>query len=127
MATTMRESITVTIKASSTETALIAKQGPDELLIARLGPSLWSQRRGLPLLMEALALWFQSRVRVVLCAASEETASSTGLVDGLGCGLGTLHFEVDVVLPSDRRPGIRLRGLGDLRDLRREASRGSSR
>jgi hypothetical protein len=120
----MHESVTVTIKASSTETALIAKQGQDELLIARLGPSAWAHPRALPALMEALALWFQSRVRVVLCAACEETASSTGLVDGLGSGLGTLHFEVDVVLPSDRRPGVRLRGLGDLRELRREASRG---
>jgi len=43
------------------------------------------------------------------------------------CGLGTLHFEVDVVLPGERRRGVRLRGLGNLRELRREASRGSPR
>jgi hypothetical protein len=123
----MHEPITVTIRASSTETALLVKQGPDETMIARLGPASWADQRALPALMEGLALWFQSRIRVVLCAASEQVASSTGLVDGLGCGLGMLHFEVDVVLPGDRRPGVRLRGLGNLRELRREASRGSPR
>jgi hypothetical protein len=124
---TMQEPITVTIKASSTETALLVKQGPDELLIARLGPSSFAHRRALPALMEALALWFQSRIYVVLCAQTEEAASSTGLVDGLGCGLGTLHFEVDVLLPGPRRAGARLRGLGNLRELRREARRRGSR
>jgi hypothetical protein len=123
----MRETITVTIKATSTETKLLVKDGPDEMMIARLGAQRWTDRRALPALMEALALWFQCRIYVVLCAASEEIASSTGLVDGLGCGLGLLHFEVEVVLPGDRRPGVRLRGLGNLRDLRREASRGSVR
>jgi hypothetical protein len=93
----MHEPITVTIRASSTETALLVKQGPDETMIARLGPASWADQRALPALMEGLALWFQSRIRVVLCAASEQVASSTGLVDGLGCGLGMLHFEVDVV------------------------------
>lgn len=124
---TMHEPITVTIKASSTETALLVKQGPDELMIARLGPGSFAHRRALPALMEALALWFQSRIYVVLCAPTEEAASSTGLVDGLGCGLGTLHFEVDVLLPGPRRAGARLRGLGNLRELRREAGRRGSR
>jgi hypothetical protein len=123
----MHEPITVTIKASSSETALLVKQGPDELLIARLGPGSFAHRRALPVLMEALALWFQSRIYVVLCAQTEEVASSTGLVDGLGCGLGTLHFEVDVLLPGPRRAGARLRGLGNLRELRREAGRRGSR
>lgn len=124
---TMHQPITVTIKASSTETALIVKQGPDELMIARLGPGSFAHRRALPALMEALALWFQSRIYVVLCAQTEEVASSTGLVDGLGCGLGMLHFEVDVLLPGPRRAGARLRGLGNLRELRREAGRRGSR
>jgi hypothetical protein len=124
---TMHEPIMVTIKASSAETALLVKQGPDELMIARLGPGSFAHRRALPALMEALALWFQSRIYVVLCAQTEEVASSTGLVDGLGCGLGTLHFEVDVLLPGPRRAGARLRGLGDFRELRREAGRRGSR
>lgn len=122
----MQNSVTITVKASSAETQVLVKQGPDELMIARLGPATSAHRQALPSLMEALALWFQCRICVVLCAASEEVASLTGLVDGLGCGLGTLHFEVEVVLPIDRRRGVRLRGLGALRELRREASRGPS-
>ena len=123
----MHDAITVTIKATSAQTELLVKHGPDEMMIARLGAPHYADKRALPRLMEALALWFQSRIYVVLSAASEEVASSTGLVDGLGCGLGVLHFEVDVVLPGERRPGVRLRGLGDLLELRREASRGASR
>jgi len=123
----MHQTITVTIRATSAETTLLVKDGPDEMMIARLGAQRWADHRALPALMEALALWFQRRICVVLCAASEEIASSTGLVDGLGCGLGLLHFEVEVVLPGDRRPGARLRGLGNLRALRREASRGAPR
>jgi hypothetical protein len=123
----MHHAITVTIRATSAETTLLVKDGPDEMMIARLGAQRFADHRALPALMEALALWFQCRICVVLCAASEEIASSTGLVDGLGCGLGLLHFEVEVVLPGDRRQGVRLRGLGNLRDLRREASRGAPR
>jgi hypothetical protein len=123
----MHEPITVTVRATSVQTEILVKAGPDEMMIARLGAPSFADKRALAALMEALAIWFQSRIYVVLCAASEEVASSTGLVDGLGCGLGMLHFEVDVVLPGDRRPGVRLRGLGNLRELRREASRGASR
>ena len=123
----MHESITVTIRVSSAETQLLVKHGPDELMMGRLGPPGFAHAKALPALMEALALWFQSRIRVVLFAASAESASSTGLVDGLGCGLGTLHFEVDVVLPGERRRGVRLRGLAGFRALRRAAEKGQRR
>jgi hypothetical protein len=118
--------ISVTIKAGS-QTQLLVRQGPDEVLIARLGPPDWADRRALPELLESLARWFQCRLHVVLSVASEETASSLGLADGLGCGHSTLHYEVDVVLPRDRRRAVRLRGLGSLRALRREAARGADR
>ena len=120
------DTITVTVRAAGSQTQLLVKRGPDELMIARLGPSSWAHRDALPRLMEALALWFQGRVRVVLSAASEQVASSTGLVDGLGCGISNLHFDVEVVLPHERRRGVRLRGLGDLSALRREADRETS-
>lgn len=115
----MHESIAVTMRVSSAETRLLVKQGPDEVMLARLGPPSFAHARALPSLMEALALWFQCRVHVVLFAATEECASSTGLVDGLGCGAQTLHFEVTVVLPGERRRGVRLRGLTGFRGLRR--------
>jgi hypothetical protein len=64
-------------------------------------------------------------VGVVLYAESPEIAA-TGLVDVRLCGLGTFHFEVDLV-PGDRRRGARLRGLGNLRDLRRDAGQDATR
>jgi hypothetical protein len=123
----MDSAITVTIKAASTQTRMIVREGPDEILIARLAPVRNSHRQALPRLMHSLALWFKTRVRVVLFAESPEIALSTGLVDGLLCGLGTFHFEVDLVLPGDRRRGTRLRGLANLRDLRRDAEREATR
>jgi hypothetical protein len=60
----------VTIRATGAQTQLLVKQGPDELMIARLGPSSWAHRDALPRMMEGLALWFQCHVRVVLCVAS---------------------------------------------------------
>jgi hypothetical protein len=123
----MDSGITVTIKAASTQTRMIVREGPDEVLIARLAPVRNAPRQALPRLMHSLALWFKTRVRVVLYAESPEIALSSGLVDGLLCGLGTFHFEVDLVLPGDRRRGARLRGLGNLRDLRRDAERDATR
>jgi len=106
---------------------MIVREGPDEVLIARWAPVRNADRQALPQLMQSLALWFKTRVRVVLYAESPEIAVSSGLVDGLLCGLGTFHFEVDLVLPGDRRRGTRLRGLGDLRGLRRDVEQEATR
>lgn len=119
------ERITVTIRATGPQTQILVNDGSGDLLIAKLGPSSWAHREALPRMIEALALWFQCRLDVVLYAASEQIASSTGLVDGLGCGLSNLYF--DIVVPRERRRGARLRGLGNLRALRRDADRGSAR
>jgi hypothetical protein len=121
----MHPSITVTIRATRTATLLLVRQDDDEMMIARFGPPTWSHRQALLTMLEGLALWFQTRLRVALCAASEEVASSTGLVDGLGLGVSTLHF--DVVRPDEaRRRGRRLRGIRGMAGLRRDARRGAS-
>lgn len=119
------EDITVTIRATGSQTQILVSHAANDLLIAKLGPSSWAHRDALVRLIEGLALWFQARVDVVLYAASEEIASSTGLIDGLGCGISTLYF--DILVPRERRRGFRLRGLGELRALRRAADRGSAR
>ena len=120
----MHPTITVTIRVTRTATMLLVRQDDDEMMIARLGPPMWAHRHAVFRLLEALALWFQARLRVVLCAASEDVASSTGLVDGLGLGVSTLHFEV--LRPQGaRRRGRRLRGIRGLSVLRRDARRGT--
>lgn len=120
---TMHPTITVTIRATRTTTLLLVRQESDETMIARLGPPTWAHRHALLTMLEGLALWFQSRLHVVLCAANEEVASSTGLVDGLGLGLSTLHF--DVVRQAEPRRGRRLRGVRGISELRRDTRRGS--
>ncbi len=120
----MHPPITVTIRATRAATLLLVRQEADEIMIARLGPPTWAHRHALMTLLEATALWFQSRLHVVLFAVSEEVALSTGLVDGLGLGLSTLHFEV--VRPDEsRRRGKRLRGVRGLGTVRRDVRRGS--
>src|SRR2546422_308774 len=118
----MHPPITVTIRVSRTTTLLLVRQGSDEMLIARLGPPTWAHRHALLTMLEALALWFQTRLRVVLCAANEEVASSTGLVDGLGLGVSTLH--IDVVRRDQTRRGKRLRGVRGVSAVRRDERRG---
>ena len=119
----MHPSITVTIRATRTATLLLVRQDDNEMMIARLGPPTWAHRQALLTMLEGLALWFQARLHVALFAASEEVASSTGLVDGLGLGASTLHF--DVVRPDEaRRRGRRLRGIRGMAALRRDARRG---
>jgi len=121
---TMHSTITITIRATGTTTLLLVRQESDEMMIARLGPPTWAHRHALLTMLEGLALWFQSRLHVVLFAANEEVASSTGLVDGLGLGVSTLHF--DVVRPRGIRPrSRRLRGVRGLAALRRDVRRGT--
>jgi hypothetical protein len=120
----MHDTITVTIRVTPTATMFLVRQGDDEMMIARLGPPTWAHPHALFRVLEGLALWFQTRLRVVLCAASEEIASSTGLVDGLGLGVSTLQFEV-VRQEGARRRGRRLRGIRGVTALRRDARRGA--
>ena len=80
--------IRVAISGTSTETTLLVKDGPNEMMIARLGAQRWADHPALSALMEALALWFQRRICVALSAASEEIASSTGPSMALAAGRG---------------------------------------
>jgi hypothetical protein len=100
-------------------------RGPDEILKAILGPPQSAHPQAARSLCEALALWFQHPLSVVLCADDWESSSALRLCDGLGVGARTLHYEVNVVesLPRPRR-GRRLAGLGDFRDLRQMDLRG---
>jgi hypothetical protein len=98
----------------------ILVQTPErELLKAVLGPVSHSHPRAAATLLEGLALWHQRQLSVVVCADESGHASASELYDALGMGDGRLHYEVGVAFhshPHGRR--VRLRGLGDFRDLR---------
>ena len=70
--------------------------------------------------LEALALWLDVTLPVVLSVAAREASCCLGLTDELGVGARSIFYRVDVVTPEDhrRRRGQRLRGLGGFGDLR---------
>lgn len=103
------DAIKVTIRATDRELRIRVVQHHNDLLVAQFGPTMFGSPRALPMLLEALALWFQQRLCVAVYAASEVIASSTGLVDDLGCGLATFHFIVDAEIGPSRRRSRRLR------------------
>lgn len=99
---------------------MLVTDGNDEVLKARLPPPSQIHRLATKTLLEGVALFYQTPVRVVLSADSEATSFGLGLTDGLGFGIDTFYYEVEV-LPdaAQRRRAKRLHGLGDFRDVRR--------
>jgi hypothetical protein len=111
--------LVATMLLTRSETKILVTVGRDEVLRARLGPASQIHRSAAPMLMEALALWYDRRVHVVICAGEDVVSSDLGLSDGLGYGAQTLHYEVEWLDARDRYRARRLRGLGDFRDVRR--------
>jgi hypothetical protein len=106
----------VTMVPTRSETRLLVTVGRDEAMKARLGPAEQTHPRAAPMLLEALALWYQQRVHAVISVGADAARSDLGLADGLGYGAETVHYDVAWVDP--RAP--RVRGLGDFRDVRRQ-------
>ena len=107
----MRPSLIV--KPSSLTTRMLLTFGQDELLRAVLPSPLEAHPRAATTLCEALSLWLQQPLSVVLYADAQDSTCGLGLCDAFAFGQRSLHYEVDVVDPSRRR-----RGLGSFRDLR---------
>lgn len=117
----MTEEFRLTIVPRRHETRILMTEGPDDVLVARLGPVTSAHHRwAAPMLLEALSLWQGRPLRVVLSAESEDYLCSLGLSDGFGLGVSSLHYVVDIVDPREVRRGRRLRGVGDFRDARRQ-------
>lgn len=115
------DELRLTIVPRRHETRILMTEGPDDVLVARLGPVTSAHHRwAAPMLLEALALWHGRPMRVVLSAESEDYLCSLGIVDGLGLSVSSLHYVVDIVDPREVRRGRRLRGVGDFREARRQ-------
>ena len=112
------ERLVVTMQPLPHETHVLAMLGKDEVMRAILGPTTRSHPRAAPTLMEALALWHQRALSVVLCADVEACSSATRMLDDLGFGERTIHYDVEVALRAHRRRGRRIHGLGHFADLR---------
>jgi hypothetical protein len=119
----MSPRITVRILPSSSTTRVLVTYGNEEVLKARLPASPQMHRLAAKTMLEAIALFYQTRVRVVLSADSEAISLGLGLTDGFGFGIDSLYYEVEVLPDSEqRRHAKRLGGLGDFSDVRRLVS-----
>ena len=108
------------VKPTPAATRLYLSHAEREVMRAILPPPTAAHPRAAATLSEGLSLWLQRPLSIVLCADAEGASSALGLCDGLGFGVTTAHFEVEVVDPARRR-----RGLGSFRDLRQLELRGA--
>jgi hypothetical protein len=110
----------VVIAPSATRTRVLVTDGSDELLRALLpSPSQLQHERAAITFLESLALWLNAKLHVVLSVDAREAGCCLGLTDELGVGVRSLFFDVEVRdRRARRRPGRRIRGVGDFVDLR---------
>jgi hypothetical protein len=83
-------------------------------------PSQLQYERAVITFLESLALWLNAKLHVVLSVDAKEAGCCLGLTDELGVGVRSLFFDVEVRdrHVRRRRPGRRIRGIGDFMDLR---------
>lgn len=113
------EPITVILAPERDRTRLLVMQSGDELLRGLLGPPGEMHPQAAPTLLEGLSLWYQRRLRVVLCVSDPSCGFELGLCDALGFGRRSVHYEVGILVPETRPRARRLGGPGDFRALRR--------
>src|SRR5262245_9360181 len=104
------------LKTGPISTKILVHVDEHEVLKAIL-PITKPHRRALPTLFEALALWHQAPVHVVLSAAEAESWLQLGLVDELYVSVDTVHYTVEL-RPPHRERRQRISGLGSFTDLR---------
>lgn len=106
-------------------TRVLVRAGDDEVLKARLPPpSCAPHARALPTLLEAMALWHQAPLRVVLSAREADSWFRLGLVDALCLGVESVHYTVELREPARDRRRRRIDGLGSFVDVRQLELRG---
>src|ERR1044071_2118753 len=110
----------VVIVPSATRTRVLVTEGSDELLRAVLpSPSQLRHERATTTFLEGLALWLGAKLHVGLAVDAKEAGFCVDLADEVDVGVRWLCFDVEVRdRRARRRPGRRIRGVGDFVDLR---------
>ena len=121
------ERITVTMQPLAHETRVLVMAGRDEVMRAILGPTRASHPRAAATLLEGLSLWHQQALSVVLCADASASLSATRMLDELGFGVKTVHYDVEVAFRAPPRRGRRLQGFGNFGELRQLCLEGVTR
>jgi len=110
---------TVTMSFSGVRSRILLMAGTDEILRAVLPPHRQVRHTEAALsFLEALALWLDQSLHVVVSAAEVDATSLFGLTDDFGTPGRGAYYQVEVVEPKPRRRGRRLAGVGEFRDLR---------
>jgi hypothetical protein len=106
----------VVISPSTKWTRILVSHGPDEMLRAILpSPSETRNDRAAAVLLEGIALWLDTKLRVVVSVGAAEAGYCLGLFPGVR----SLFYDVAVVEAGvRRRRGTRIQGVGDFGDLR---------
>ena len=114
------DSYKVVLSPSSKWTRVLVSHGPDELLRAILPPpSQVRHERAAATFLEALSLWLDTTLLVVLSVDGREAGFCLGLTDEMGIGVRSVFYRVEVMERARRRRrGTRIRGVGDFDDLR---------
>jgi hypothetical protein len=110
-------SITVTLAPEATRVRVLVTGPEGEMMRAVLGAPSRMHPRAARTLLEGLALWQQQPLCVVLYADSPDDGCAMGLLDALGMGERTLHYEVGIAVKGAGRRR-RLGSVGNFRDLR---------
>ena len=94
---------TVSLTPSPTATQVRLLRGRDVLLAAELPPpAAVRHNRAASVLLEALSLWLDARLRVVLSVDAKDASFCLDLTDELGHGVHSVYYEVDVVTGCSR-------------------------
>jgi hypothetical protein len=112
------------LKTSPRSTRVLVRVDEHDVLKAALMSPPTLHPRAVPTLLEALSLWHQAPVRVVLCADEAASWCRLGLLDELWTSVDTVHYTVEL-RGLWRDPTQRIAGFGDFRDLRRLAAGGA--
>lgn len=107
-------SIRATVTASSCTTRVLVQDSLGDVLLARLGSIEHAHHYALRMLLEAVALWEQQPLGVVLCADDSCDWHRAGLFEAIGVARETALIKLELV-PSEPRPlrrATRLTGLG---------------
>jgi len=105
---------TVSLTPSATATQVRLLRDRDVLLAAELPPPAAVRHdRAAMVFLEALSLWVDARLRVVLSVDAKDASFCLDLTDELGRGVHSVYYEVEVVTACSRsqadRPRRRIR------------------
>lgn len=107
-------SMRATVTVSSCTTRVLVQDSLGDVLLARLGSIDRAHHYALRMLLEAVALWEQQPLGVVLCADDSCDWHRAGLFEAIGVARETALLKVELV-PCELRPlrrATRPTGLG---------------